>query len=190
VLRIRKGKVAGIVLFTTALIFLFVGAVMPYYRSPQRIEGDGPGVTFTSSQPYWIRSYLIPPIDAGASISLSVLSDRTASTVVLLAPYDQDAQSIVNPPVVNVVFGSSQKGLVVFADASRTGPYLLMITSYNSTYTFYISSVWSPFYQLRLLIFYGLGLLPFGAVIIYYDGIVEGREQMAEEALKGIRRPR
>jgi hypothetical protein len=190
VLRVRKGKTIGIVLFTTALIFLFVGTVMPFYKSPQRLEGTGPDVTFTPSQPYWIRSYLIPPIDTGTPVSLGVLSDRPASTVVILAPYDPNAQSIVNPPTVRVVFGTNQKGLVVFANASRTGPYLLMITSYNSSYTFYVSSVWSPFYELRRLTVYGLGLLPLGAVIIYYDGIVERREQMAEAALRGIKAPK
>jgi hypothetical protein len=163
---------------------------MPYYKSPQRIQGSGPKVEFTSSLPYWIDTYFIPPIDAGTPISLSVSSDRTGATTVLLASYDQNRETIIGPPLVNVVFASSEKGLVVFTDASRSGPYLLTITSYNSSYTFYLSSVWSPFYALRSLTIYGLGLLPLGAAILYYDRIVEGRERMAEEALRGIKRVR
>jgi len=189
-LRVRKGQAIGIVLFTLALIFLFVGTVMPYYKSPQRIQGSGPKVEFTSSTPYWIDGYFIPPIDVGTPISLSVSSDRTGATTVLLASYDQDRQTIIGPPLVNVVFASAEKGLVVFTNAGRSGPYLLTITSYNSSYTFYLSSVWSPFYALRSLTIFGLGLLPLGAATLYYDRIVEGREKMAEEALRGIKKVR
>lgn len=189
-MRVRRGEATGVALLTIALVFLFVGTVMPYYKSPQRIQGSGPKVEFTSSLPYWIDSYFIPPIDVGSPISLGVSSDRTGATTVLLAPYDQDRQTIIGPPLVNVVFASSEKGLVVFTDASRSGPYLLTITSYNSSYTFYLSSVWSPFYALRSLTIYGLGLLPLGAAILYYDRIVEGREKMAEEALRGIKKVR
>jgi len=163
---------------------------MPYYKSPQRIQGSGPGVEFSSSLPYWINTYFIPPIDAGVAINLSVLSDRAGATTVLLAPYDQDRQTIIGPPLVNVVFAASEKGLVVFTDSSRSVPYLLTITSYNSSYTFYLSSVWSRFYALRTMTIYGLGLLPFGAVTFYYDRIVERREKMAEEALRGIKKIR
>jgi len=161
---------------------------MPYYKSPQRIQGNGPKVKFTSSLPYWIDTYFIPPINVGSPINLSVSSNRTGATTVLLASYDEDSQTIIGPPLVNVVFASSEKGLVVFTDASRSGPYLLRITSYNSSYTFYLSSVWSPFYALRSLTIYGLALLPLGAAILYYDRIVEGRERMAEEALRAIKR--
>jgi len=147
-------------------------------------------VKFTSSLPYWINSYLVPPVDAGQQMYLSVLSNRAGATTVLLAPYDQDSQTIVGPALVNVAFDPSQKGLVVYTRATRPGPYLLTITSYNSTYSFTLTSVWSPFYGLRSLTIYALGLLPLGAVILYYDGIVERRERMVEEALKGIKKVR
>ena len=187
---IRKWQAAGLVLITLALIFLFVGTVMPYYKSPQRMQGTGPGVNFSSSLPYWINSYFIPPIDAGRPISLSVLSDKAGSTVVLLASFDQSDQIILGPPLVNEAFLPSEKGLVVFTNATIPGPYILQITSYNSSYTFYLSSVWSPFYNFRTLTVYGMGLLPLGVVIVYYDRIIERRDKMAEEALKGIKKVR
>jgi len=189
-LRVRKWKAAGIVLFTLSLIFLFVGTIIPYYKSPQRLEGTGPGIEFTASRPYWINSYFIPPIDAGQPISLTVLSDREGTTTVVLAYYDQARQSIVAPALVTVIFSPDEKGLAVFTKADRSGPYLLTITSYNSSYTFYLTSVWSPFYILRTLTIYAFGLLPLGLVTIYYDQIVEERERIAEEALLGIKNPR
>lgn len=187
---IRKGKTIGIILFTIGLIFLFVGTVMPYYKSPQRLEGSGPGVEFTASRPYWINSYFIPPIDAGQPITLTVLSDRAGATTVVLAYYDENLQSIVGPPLVDVIFAPDQKGLVVFTKADRSGPYFLTIDSFNSSFTFYVASSWSPFYGLRTLAVYSFGLLPVGAVIVYYDEISEQREKMVEKALKGIKEPR
>ena len=189
-MRIRKARALGVILFTLGLIFLFVGTVMPYYKSAQRLEGSGPGIQFTASRPYWINSYFIPPINAGQPIGLTVLSDRAGSTTVILAYYDEKFQSIVGPPLVDVIFAPDQKGLVTFTRADRSGPYFLTIDSFNSTFTFYITSDWSPFYPLRTLAVYSFGLLPVGAVIAYYDEIAEQREKMVEKALKSIKEPR
>ena len=187
---IRKARTIGVILFTLGLIFLFFGTVMPYYKSPQRLEGSGPGVQFTSFRPYWINSYFIPPIDAGQPISLTVLSNRPGELTVVLAYYDENLQIIVPPPLVDVIFAPDQKGLVIFTRADRSGPYFLTIDSFNSTFTFYITSQWSPFYSLKTLAVFSFGLLPVGAVIIYYDEISEQRERMVEKALKGIKEPR
>jgi len=188
-LAIRRAKAIGVILFTLGVIFLFVGTVMPYYKSSQQLEGSGPGVQFTSSRPYWINSYFIPPIDAGQPIGLTVLSSRPGKLTVVLAYYDQSLQTIVGPPLVDVIFAPDQKGLVSFTRADRTGPYFLTIDSFNSTFIFYITSKWSPFYWLRTLAVYSFGLLPVGAVIVYYDGISEQRERMFERALRGINQP-
>ena len=159
---------------------------MPYYKSPQRLEGTGPNVTFTPGQSYWINSYYIPPIDFGTTINLNVLSDREGRTSVLLAPYDESQQSIVGPVLLNVVFTSHQKGLVIFTSAKKAGPYLLTITSYNSSYTFYLTSTWSPFYKFKQLAVYSFLLLPLGAAMVYYSHIMDEREKMEEKALAGI----
>jgi hypothetical protein len=173
-------------LVALGIIFLVIGAVMPYYKSPQRLEGSGPNVLFTPSLPYVIRSYIVPPIDSGQPINISVLSDRPGSTVVLFAPFDPETQTIVGPPLVNIPFAKDQKGLVIFTNSTRSAPYMLMITSYNSSFTFYVSSAWSPFYQFRSFTTFGVAIVPFGLVMIYYDRIVEKRERAIEQALKGI----
>jgi hypothetical protein len=186
VLKIRKGRLIGNSLIVLAVILLIIGLLMPYYKTPQRLSGTGPNVEFSSTLTYWIRTYIIPPIDSGTPINLSVQSDKVGATWVLLAPYDPRTQSLGGPPIVNLVFTKEQKGLVTFTSADQSGPYMLMITSYNSSYIFYLDSVWSPFYDLRASTTIGLALLPIGIVVIYYDGIAERREKMFKEALKGI----
>jgi len=184
----RKAWTTGIVLITLSLIFLVLGTVMPYYKSPQRLEGTGPNISFTPTRTYWINSYYIPPVDKGSEINLNVLSDCAGRTTVLLAPYDDVQQIIIGPVLANVVFARDQKGLVIFTRANRAGPYFLTITSYNSTYTFYLTSTWSPFYGLKQLVVYAFLLLPLGIVSAYYSRIMDERERMTEKALAGIRR--
>jgi hypothetical protein len=184
---LRKGKVIGGFLFALGIMMLVVGVVMPYYKTQQRLEGTGPKVEFTAHLQYWITSYIIPPIDVGTPINLSVLSDRPGRTSVLLAIYDQEQQSIVGPALVNVAFAENQKGLGVLTNAPRTSSYMLSITSYNSSYVFSLTSVWSPFYEFRSMTTFGIAVVPLGIITIYYDGIAERREKMFEAAMKNIR---
>jgi hypothetical protein len=184
---LRKGKILGGFLFALGIMMLVVGLVMPYYKTQQLLEGTGPNIEFTPQQQYWIKSYIIPPIDVGTPINLSVLSDRPGRTVVLLAIYDQQQQSIVGPALVNTAFAENQKGLAVLTTAPRTSSYMLSITSYNSSYVFSLTSVWSPFYEFRSMTTFGIAVVPLGLITIYYDGIAERREEMFEAAMKNIR---
>ena len=185
-MHIRKARTVGYSLIALGAFFLVIGLMMPYYKSPQHLQGTGPNLDTTTDRPYVIQSYIVPPIDAGQRISLSVLSDKPGSTTVLLAPYNPRDETTSSPILVNAVFARDQKGLAVFTNASRTAPYILMITSYNSSFTFILISVWSPFYELRSFTIYGLATIPFALVIVYYDGVVEKREKMFEEGLTGI----
>ena len=183
----RKGKILGGFLFALGIMMLVVGLVMPYYKTQQLLEGTGPNIEFTPQQQYWIKSYIIPPIDVGTPINLSVLSNRPGRAVVLLAIYDQEQQSIVGPALVNAAFAENQKGLAVLTNAPRTSPYMLSITSYNSSYVFSLTSVWSPFYEFRSMTTFGIAVVPLGLITIYYDGIADRREKMFEAAMKNIR---
>ncbi len=184
---LRKAKVIGALLVGLGVALMFIGTIMPYYKTQQRLEESGPGVEFTSTRPYWIRAYVIPPIDAGQPVNLSLLSDKPGSTVVLLGPYDPESGTISPPALVNLGFASDQKGIAVMTHAVKSSAYMLLITSYNSTYKFTLTSVWSPFYELKSLTTIGMGITPFGLIMIYYDRIVERRERMIEEAMRPLR---
>jgi hypothetical protein len=187
---LRRGRFVGGLLVALGLAMLVIGAVMPYYKTQQRLEGSGPNVEFTTKRPYWIKSYIIPPIDAGQPVTLSIISDKPGSTVVMFAPYDPQSQTVSGPALISAGFAGDQKGMAVFTNATKTAPYMLMITSYNSSFRFALTSVWSPFYEVRSLITFGIGITPFGLIMIYYDGIVEKREKMIEDAMKHVRTQR
>lgn len=79
-------------------------------------------------------------------------------------------------------------GIVFFATATKSGPYLLTITSYNSSYTFYLDSAWSPYYELRASRVFGIAILPVGLVILYYDDMMEKRERIIKDAMRAIQK--
>jgi len=103
---------------------------------------------------------------------------------VFLAPFDLQTESVSGPSVVNEMLGPNDFGLVVFGRATKTSMYTLRITSWNSTYSVRIESRWSRFFQFRYGIVVGAGLVPASLFLFYYDGIVERRDRMFEEALR------
>jgi hypothetical protein len=166
---------------------VIVGAVLPAYKSQQTFTASGPRISFTRERNYWIDFYLIPPIDEGTPIFFSLVSTKPGSTWVFLAPFDLQTESISGPSVVNEKLGPNDRGLVVFGKATKTSMYTLRITSWNSTYSVRIESRWSRFFQFRYGIVVGAGLIPASLFLFYYDGIVEKRDRMFEEALRKAR---
>lgn len=163
---------------------LVTGLLLPYYKMPQRITDIGPRV-----EPYIIMTHLTPPIDKGAPISLDFLSDKPGATTLLLASFDSDTQTIDIPPVLHVAFDPEQKEIVFYSRAPKTASYLLMITSYNSSFRFTLNSVWSPFYEYRSATVFGIIVLLLGIVSVYYCEYAERKEQMFKKALSGIHDP-
>jgi len=163
---------------------VIVGAILPAYKSQQTFTASGPNITFTRERNYWIDFYLIPPVDQGTPILLSLVSSKSGSTWVFLAPFDLQTESVSGPSVVNEMLGPNDFGLVVFGRATKTSMYTLRITSWNSTYSVRIESRWSRFFQFRYGIVVGAGLVPASLFLFYYDGIVERRDRMFEEALR------
>jgi hypothetical protein len=162
---------------------LIMGLILPAYKSQQAFTASGPRITFTSERTYWIDFYLIPPIDEGTPIMLSLFASKPASTWVFLAPFDLQTESVSGTPVVNEMLGPNNSGLVVFGRAPKTSMYSLRISSWNSTYSVRVESRWSRFFQFRYGIVIGAGLVPASLFLFYYDGVVEKRDRMWREAL-------
>ena len=166
------------------VLLLIIGLLLPYYKTPQRISATGPKV---QSLPYTVSTYIIPPIDAGAPISLHFQSDKSGATTILLAPFNANEQTIEIPPVLHVVFAPTQQGIVFYSPAPKTAPYLLMVTSYkNSTFQFIFDSVWSPFYPYRDATVFGVLSLMIGIASLLYSEHAERKERMFRKALTGL----
>jgi hypothetical protein len=164
---------------------IIVGMILPAYKSQQTFTATGPHIAFTPERNYWIDFYLIPPIDEGTPIMLSLFSSKPGSTWIFLAPFDLQTESLSGPSVVNEMLGPNDTGLVFFGRATKSSIYSLRISSWNSTYSVRVESRWSRFFEFRYGIVAGAALVPASLLLFYYDGIVEKRDRMFEEALKG-----
>jgi hypothetical protein len=182
-----RNKVLANALIVIGVVLLIIGLLLPNYKIPQRLAGEGPKAQYGA---YTVSSYIVPPIDQGSPISLNFLSDKSGATALLLAPFNSAEQSIDMPVVLNVAFAPTQKGIVYYTSAPKTAPYMLMITSYNSSsFEFTLDSIWSPFYQYRSATTFGILTLLVGVLSLYYCEYAERREQMFKKALSGIHKP-
>lgn len=163
-------------------MLIITGAVMPNYKTPQRLVESGPKVKYA---PYTISTFIVPPIDQGSPINLDFLSDKPGTTTLVLAPYSEEA-TIDLPTLLHVVFGPSQKGIVFFTIAPKSAQYILMVTSYNSSFQFRFDSVWSPFYQYRSATTLGILVLLLAVVSLYYFEHEEQKQRMFAKALSGL----
>jgi len=185
---LRKLRVAAAILLSLGIGAVVVGLILPAYKSPQAFMTSGPDVTFTAERNYWIDYYLLPPIDEGTPITLTLVSSKPGTTWVSLAPFDLQTESISGPPVVNEMLGPNQTGLVYFGRATKSAVYSLKVSSWNSTYTVRIESRWSRFFDFRYGMVFGAGLIPASLFLFYYDGIVEKRDKMFQDAIREAKR--
>jgi hypothetical protein len=180
---LRKLRILAAILLSLGVGAVIVGVILPAYKTPQTFTGSGPKVPFTKDRNYWIDYYLIPPIDESGPIVLTLVASRPGATLVYLGPFDIQTSSLTGPAVVNEMLGQNETGLVIFTRAPKSSMYSLRITSWNSTYLVRLQSVWSAYFEFRYGIVVGAALIPASLLLIYYDGIVEKRERMFQEAL-------
>jgi hypothetical protein len=90
------------------------------------------------------------------------------------------------PPVVNEMLGQNETELFFIGRATKSDVYSLRITSWNSTYSLTVQSVWSPYYfTFRYVIVAAVALMLASLVLHYYGRTVEKREG----AIAGQARP-
>jgi len=184
---LRRLRILAALLLSLGVGALIVGVILPAHKTPQTLTASGPRLPYTAERNYWIDFYLIPPIDEGRPITLTLVTNIPGSVWVYLGPFDMQTESLSGPPVVNEMLRQNETGLVVFGCATKSAVYSLRITSWNSSYTISVQSIWSPYFEFRYGIVVGAGLVPASLLLLYYDRIVEKRDRMFEEALKDLK---
>ena len=187
----RKYRVLGAVLLSLGVAFLILGFVLPEYRTPQTLTASGPNVTFASERDYWIDFYLIPPIDEGQPITLTLVSNKPGSIQICLGPFDTQTSLFSGPVVVNEMLGQNETELVVSGRATKSAMYSLRITNWNSTYSVRVRSVWSPYYFNSKYVIVVAGVLMLGSLLLlHYGRIVEKRVSMSATHVYATRKSR
>ncbi len=175
----RRLRLLGNLLTVAGILVVFSSTVLPLVKLPQTITKTGPSALTTSQ--YWIDTFILPTIDAGTMVTIYLRGDHAGGLGITIIPYQGGSPVVGVPPIINYIFEVDQSTLTAQAKANMTSEYFVTVVTIRNNYTLTLSSVWSPFESLKAYLYPGLSMLPAGLLIIYYDRIIEKRD---EEILK------
>lgn len=162
-----------------------MSTVLPLVKLPQTFVKKGPDVKLNETITYWIDTYVLPPINAGTPFSVDLEGAQPGGLTIAILP-SRDGEVIPgSSPLLTDVLDRSQQRLSISTTAPMSSEYTIFIVSMRNNFTLRIKSNWSPFYNLRVNLYFGVGGLLAGLLIIYYDRINEGQKRIIREALKG-----
>ena len=167
------------------LVFALATVALPQVTYPQVAVHDGPELPYGNST-YAISAYYIPTVPEGVPISVQI-SGYLPGTVVL--SFFPSAQSVVNPtgsPDIQFdrPLGSTSNDTIVSPASQAYGIY---VVSYNGTgFRLAVSSVWSPFYVVRIYTFPAMFAVIVTALMVYYFHEVGDRRRAEREVMKSL----
>jgi len=182
---LRRLKAIGFLLVIVGIIIIFMSTVLTLVKLPQTFVKKGPDVKLNENITYWIDTWILPPIDAGTPFSLELEGAQPGGLTIAILP-SRDGEVIPgSSPLLTDLLDRTQKRLSISTTAPISSEYTVFIVSIRNNFTLRINSNWSPFYNLRVNLYFGVGVLLTGLLVIYYDRINEGQKRIIREALKG-----
>jgi hypothetical protein len=180
----RRLKVIGLLLGIAGIVVIFISAVLPLVKLPQTLVKKGPSVELDEDTYYWIDTWILPPIDAGTPFSVELEANSPGGLSIAIFPSHGGEKILGSSPLLTYIFESDQQALSASMIAQMSSEYTMFIVCIRNNFTLTINSEWSPFYDLRIYLYFGLGSLPAGVLIIYYDSIQKSKERFIRESLK------
>lgn len=165
------------------ILIVFSSTVLPLVKLPQTLVKTGPSVPLSASNQYWIDTFIIPTIDNDTLVSITLKGDHAGGLGITIIPYREGAPVVGAMPIINYIFETNQEILLAQAKTSTKSEYFVSVVTIMNSYTLTINSLWSPYDSLRAYLYLGLSMLPAGLLIIYYDRIIEKRDQMIRSSL-------
>jgi hypothetical protein len=179
----RRLRTIGLFLVMAGLVITLTSTVLPLVKMPQTLFKRGPTVELNENVTYWIDTWILPPIDAGTQVSVDLEAGSPGNISIAILP-SQGGVVTSGSPLLIYVFDPTRQKFSANETAPVTSEYLVFISCIKNNFTLTIKSRWSPFYSLRTFVYLGLGALPAGLLIIYYDRILENKERLIRESLK------
>jgi hypothetical protein len=109
--------------------------------------------------------------------------DHAGGLGITIIPYQDGAPVVGAMPIINYIFEIDQEILSAQAKTTMRSEYFVSVVTIKNSYTLTINSLWSPFDSLRAYLYLGLSMLPAGLLIIYYDRIIEKRDELIRISL-------
>jgi hypothetical protein len=178
---IRKLRIIGNLLTIFGILVVFSSLVLPLVKLPQTFNRTGPSAVAGSNQ-YWIDTFILPQIDNGTVIMIYLKGVHPGGLGITIIPYQEGAPIVGATPVINYIFETDQETLTAQSMATLDAEYFVSVVSIMNSYSLTISSVWSPYNSLRTYLYPGLSMLPAGLLIVYYDRIIEKRDEQIRKS--------
>ena len=178
----RRLRILGNFLTIIGILMIFSSTILPLVKLPQTLVKAGPRVTLNESAQYWIDTFILPTIDYDTPVLVSIRGEHAGGVSVTIIPWRDGSTIMGEKPIINYIFEEDQQTYTTTAKASMTSEYFVSVFCIRNNYTLTINSVWSPYYNLRAYLYLGLSALPAGLLVIYYDRILDKRDQIIKKA--------
>ena len=159
-----------------AIAFIILGALGPSLYLNSQIYRTGPApYLLTSNSTYTIETFEIPPMRANTTLTLIATKSDYGNLVIQIINNKPGRQGLPQSFLFPMYDGNTSISYKL--QIYQPGQYVVIITSYNSTYTLYISGVWESLYQLKPLLVWGIILLIASLSFAYYWRVLQYRRR-------------
>lgn len=178
-------KIAAIITGGIAITLIILGLVSPYIIINDHIYIIGPSPKAKlQGFNYTIETFETPPIPANTTIDVIATKSPNGNLTIQIANNSPDIKGLPESFLFSLKGGDTTFNyqLLIY----QPGRYVVIVTSYNATYSLYISGRWASFYQLNELVIWGLIVMLIFIAITYYRSILLARQRMYRLALEGV----
>jgi hypothetical protein len=163
-LRATRGRELSDVIFVASLVFLALTLVLPTVKLPES-ENYLVSGSHVNGTTYQIEFYDVPPVDAGTQVNVAFSGFAPQSVQFALSPLQGD--TLLRALAYGTVGAGENYSFSVVPNI--TASLRLLAVSFNGTgYNVQISSIWSPFYDLRVYTAPAVFLILASGLAAYY----------------------
>jgi len=161
---------------------MIASQVLPFWTQSQVLTISGPQVEFTGTRNYWIDIRITPPIKSGSKIKVTLASARPGSAAILIFPSTPDGD-MKGPSLLSEVLERTVNKSTWSLTATQDSNYMVVVTSWNSTYVLEVESTWSPFHETKTALLVGFAVAFGGMLFEYYQRMLrEQREKWGQHS--------
>ncbi len=158
------------ILMAIGIAIMVASQVLPLWTQRQMLTIFGPQ-SFTTNRTYGIDAQITPPIRSGSGIVVTLNSSKPGSAAVLVFPSSSKGD-MRGPSVLADVLPAGERSAKWNLIAPEDSNYLIVVSSWNSTYSLMFESTWSPYYDSKTTLLVGFAVLLGGGLMEYYESVL------------------
>ena len=155
---------------------MIASQILPLWVQSQVLTISGPKVEFNQTRTYWIDARVTPPIRSGSRILVTLTTMKPGSAALLIFPSTSDGD-MKGPSLLAEVLEPEASISSWNLTAPQDANYMLVVTSWNSTYVLRVESTWSSFHETKTVLLFGFAIAFGGILLEYYQRILTAEKK-------------